>query len=122
MHRDVKENLIESNPMRTKAQQTFIKRLNELLPHGEATVLAQKTGIHLSTISNWRLGKPPINPTLENLEKLADGLSVPLAYLITDAPLLVVSASERERLERAIRAHAATSDELLRQLESLKKS
>ena len=90
---DVKEDLIRSQPMaqRTKAQQTFIKRLNELLPRGEATVVARQTGIHISTISNWRKGKVAINPSLEMLEKLAEAFDVPVAYLITDVPLILAS-------------------------------
>ena len=114
--------MIDSDDMRSKEQQTFIKRLNELLPRGEATVIAQRTKIHLSTISNWRQGKPPINPSLEMLTKLAHAFDVPTAYLITDVPLLVVSASEREQLEGLLRTHAAMSDELLRRLDALKKS
>ena len=118
---NVKEDLIDLEDMRSKEQEMFIKRLNELLPHGEATIIAQRTRIHLSTISNWRQGKPPINPSLEMLTKLARAFNVPAAYLITDVPLLVISASERERLEAAIRANTQASDELLRQLEILKK-
>ena len=118
---NVKEDLIELPNMRSKEQQTFIKRLNELLPHGEATVIAQRTGIHLSTISNWRQGKPPINPSLENLTKLAHAFNVPAAYLITDLSLLVLSPSDREDLEADLRSHVSLSDRLLRRLDALKK-
>jgi Helix-turn-helix len=118
---DVKQNLIESGAMRTKAQTIFLRRLNELLPRGRATIIAQRTGIHLSTISNWRQGKTPVNPSLEILEKLANALNVPVAYLITDSPLVAVDASERESLESVLRAHRAMSDELLKKLEALKR-
>ena len=118
---NVKEDLIELPNMRSKEQQTFIKRLNELLPHGEATVIAQRTGIHLSTISNWRQGKPPINPSLENLTKLAHAFNVPAAYLITDVSLLVAAPSERDELEAMLRAHVQLSDQLLLKLAALKK-
>lgn len=118
---DVKQNLIESDAMRTKAQTIFLRRLNELLPRGRATIVAQRTGIHLSTISNWRQGKTPVNPSLEILEKLANALNVPVAYLITDSPLVAVDASERESLESVLRAHRAMSDELLKKLEALKR-
>jgi hypothetical protein len=118
---DVKQNLIQSDAMRTKAQTIFLRRLNELLPRGRATIVAQRTGIHLSTISNWRQGKTPVNPSLEILEKLANALNVPVAYLITDSPLVAVDASERESLESVLRAHRAMSDELLKKLEALKR-
>jgi Helix-turn-helix len=118
---DVKQNLIQSDAMRTKAQTIFLRRLNELLPRGRATIIAQRTGIHLSTISNWRQGKTPVNPSLEILEKLANALNVPVAYLITDSPLVAVDASERESLESVLRAHRAMSDELLKKLEALKR-
>ena len=121
MSRSVKENLIDSDDMRSKEQQTFIKRLNELLPRGEATVIAQRTGIHLSTISNWRQGKPPINPSLEMLTKLAHAFNVPAAYLITDVSLLVASPSERDELELMLRAHVQMSDQLLLKLAALKR-
>jgi transcriptional regulator with XRE-family HTH domain len=107
--------------MRSKEQQTFIKRLNELLPRGEATVIAQRTGIHLSTISNWRQGKPPINPSLEMLTKLAHAFNVPAAYLITDVSLLVASPFERDELEAILRSHVELSDRLLSRLAALKK-
>jgi transcriptional regulator with XRE-family HTH domain len=114
--------LINSDPMqRSRAQQTFIRRLNELLPRGEATIIARQTGIHLSTISNWRKGKGSINPSLEILEKLAKALNVPLGYLIIDEPLAALSASVRERLLAAVRNAAAMNDELVRQIEDLKK-
>ena len=44
---NVKEDLIDLEDMRSKEQEMFIKRLNELLPHGEATIIAQRTRIHL---------------------------------------------------------------------------
>lgn len=62
----------------------FTKRLAELLGDAEARTIAAATGIHESTISKWRNGKPPVNPSLENLERLARALKVPLSYLISD--------------------------------------
>lgn len=67
----------------------FTKRLAELLGEAEARTIAAATGIHESTISKWRNGKAPVNPSLENLERLARALKVPVSYLISDeAPVV----------------------------------
>jgi transcriptional regulator with XRE-family HTH domain len=65
---------------------TVLKRLLERIPERRQKRVAQFAGMNESTISRWKNGKEPFNPTLESLERLAEAVRTPVADLIIETP------------------------------------
>lgn len=83
------------------AYEVFLERLEELIEDGDARAVAERAGINEVTLSNWRTGANPPNPTLRTLVALAKALNVTPCYLISDgAAGPLYSPREVERLLR----------------------
>lgn len=91
-----------------KPEEIFVERLEELLRGREAKLVAERSGIAQTTISKWKHGRIPANPSLDTLVRLARALGVPLVYLISDG--VYEPAYDAAAVERLMRA----TEELLR--------
>jgi transcriptional regulator with XRE-family HTH domain len=90
----------------------FRERLKELIPRGKATIVAQRSGVSETTLSNWKRGFGRINPELETLEKLAAAISkvtgreVAAADLIADVKKVAADAVAAELTNESSRLRA----------------
>jgi transcriptional regulator with XRE-family HTH domain len=67
-----------------KSWDAFRKRLAEYLkPHGAVSEFSRKTGISRGTLDNWLDDEKPTAPTLEFLDKVAEGMGVDPRTLIS---------------------------------------
>ena len=65
--------------------------------------LAEKIGVHEITVSRWELGKR--TPSLNEIQKLAEVLKVPVSELLSDSPtpapvMQVIPTQEKSTQER----------------------
>ena len=70
--------------MPKRAAEVLAERL-KAIPYGRRGRIAAEAGVDQTTLSRWKKKDFNTNPTLENIEGLANALGKPIAWLLSDA-------------------------------------